>query len=107
MEIEKHIQNGMVSILYSPGFGAGWSTWGGPTMFLIFDKGLVALAKRGASAAEAAAYIEEKLGEDAVPYMGGWRDIAVTELPVGTRFTISEYDGSESVETIDELTIIA
>ena len=30
MTIDKAINDGMVAILYSPGFGAGWSSWNQP-----------------------------------------------------------------------------
>ena len=40
---------------------------------------------------------DEELG-----YAGGAEDVEIEWVPVGTKFVISEYDGSESLETIDE-----
>ena len=39
-----------------------------------------------------------KFGEENMPYMGGARDLEVMEIP-DKPFRITEYDGSESVET--------
>ncbi len=89
-------------ILYSPGFGAGWTTWAsGETARLMLDwPPLIEAVER-----------KEKITEDhpAVlslilacakaggerPYLGGLRDIAVATGEGQVR--IDEYDGSESV----------
>lgn len=108
IEFEKMVRDGKVAVLYSPGFGAGWSTWADDNLkaFAQFDKGLVELAERGAKEDEVEAYIAEKTG-DAYFYLGGWKGIRVEWLPQGTHFIISEYDGSESIDTVDSLTIVA
>ena len=38
-KVEKYVKDGQVAILYSPGYGGGWSTWGEPEM--AWDKRLV------------------------------------------------------------------
>ncbi len=97
VEPEKLIRDGKVAVLVSPGFGAGWSTWiGKDAEFATFDKGLVELVERKASSDEAEAYLEFRGIKDA--YMGGWSDVEVDWLPVGTSFYIHEYDGSESIK---------
>jgi len=90
----------MTDILYSPGFGAGWSTWAddAQALFLTQDKTLVELAKRKASEEEVETYLKS-IYPDNVPYLGGWGNITIRSLPKGTRYIITEYDGSESVQT--------
>ena len=97
------IKDGMVAVLYSPGYGAGWTTWNSDELkeFLFFDKTLVEMAEREASKEEAAAYINEKLGADNDVYMGGW-PCQVEWMKVGTRFRVEEYDGSESLRYRDD-----
>ena len=101
----KTIRNGKVAVLYSPGFGAGWYTWndyhtdgdGSKREFLLFgDEYLISLIEAG-HMNHALNYAKSVLGEDF--YYGGFEDIAIEWLDVGTRFIITEYDGSESIQT--------
>lgn len=98
MVIEKLIEDDKVAILVSPGFGAGWSTWADESIrdFVMFDRRIVEAAMRNASADEAEALVKELTGTDYI-YMGGWDDIRVRWVDVGTTFYINEYDGSESL----------
>lgn len=93
--------NESVGILVSPGYGAGWSSWCGPSggvphEFLLMDQGLIRLAEYGASEEEAEKYIKSKYPRSSV-YMGGWEQIEVNELPSGTRFRVDEYHGYETL----------
>lgn len=98
---EKVIRDGKVAVLYSPGFGAGWSTWCGEyEEFTLFDSGLVALAEAGANAEQVEEYIASK-GIDYL-YAGGWENITIEWLDQGTRFVVEEYDGSERIRTVDD-----
>jgi hypothetical protein len=97
----KLIRDGLVAVLYSPGFGAGWSTWStNDKDFLLFDEGLVRLAETSATMDVAEAYLKENGIDD---YMGGWRDIKIAWLPVGCLFHVVEYDGSEAIEERNKL----
>lgn len=91
-------------ILISPGFGAGWSTWASDDIreFMLFDEGLIQLAKNGAGEHEVEEYIQERLG-DVYVYTGGWSTIKVISIPKGTSFLIDEYDGPESL--VSEITL--
>lgn len=102
MEPEKVIRAGMVAVLVSPGYGAGWSTWagGGLEKVLMFDRAFVEAAEAGVTDVEPV--VKRRLGSDCV-YCGGWRDVEIEWLPVGTAFTIEEYDGSESLRLIADL----
>ena len=97
---------GRVGVLLSPGFGAGWSTWNqGIDFDWVFDKGLVELALRKANKEDVLEYLKEK-GIDR-PYLCGWDDIIIIFLGKGTMFTIKEYDGSESLLLVENLTLVA
>jgi hypothetical protein len=97
------IQNGKVAVLYSTGYGAGWYTWN--TEYgtdLLFDSGIVDLVlarQAGQLPTELEAYITLKYPN---AYLGGVRDLEVRWVPVGTKFRIDEYDGSESIVLFDE-----
>jgi hypothetical protein len=95
----KVIRNGLVAVVYSPGFGAGWSTWdhGEYGDALIFDPMIVDLVEKQ-DVNQLVSYVSLRYPD---LYTGGMRDLTVKWLPQGTLFRINEYDGSESVETMD------
>ena len=96
----KTIRNGMVAVLYSSGYGAGWSTWNLEIPEMLFDSGLVDLVESKADNEKLEAYCTLKWPE---AYLGGLEGIGIEWLPVGTAFRIHEYDGSESVEIRDKI----
>jgi hypothetical protein len=94
----KVVRDGKVAVLYSPTFGAGWSTWDHEYgEALVFDPMLVK-------------YVEEE-NVDAMytyvamrypnVYTGGLSDLTISWIKEGTLFHIEEYDGSESIATMD------
>lgn len=96
--MEKRIVGGRVGVVYSPGFGAGWSTWNEEHKeTLCMDARIVDAVL--SHDLELAATLAETLCGDCV-YTGGSHKLQVTWLPVGTQFEIDEYDGSESVHVI-------
>ena len=82
-----------VGIIYSPGFGAGWSTWGDSGQ--ATDQELAQAIEDGKSSDEI-----YKIAEKNWPgaYLGGLSDCVVEWVEEGTQFIIEEYDGSESIE---------
>jgi hypothetical protein len=94
--VEKYIKDGVVGVLYSPGFGAGWSTWNNND--LAFDADLVKAFVDGGKEAVI------KVADEKYPdiYKGGLDDIEIEWVPQGTAFRINEYDGSESIEYIGD-----
>ena len=96
--MEKVIKDGKVGVLVSPRFGAGFSTWGYPTE-AIFDPTLIELVENE-KWQEAIDFVESTW--DGV-YSGGVQDLKVAWIPEGTKFQITEYDGSESLELLDEI----
>lgn len=94
-----------MKVLISPGYGAGWSTWNDPRM--AFDERLVRAFECGISEEDMKDLCMEcGYGSDmyceAPPYMGGFDDLKVVEIPSGTWFRIAEYDGNEYIITFDE-----
>jgi hypothetical protein len=95
--INKLIDNGKVAVLYSPGFGAGWSTWNKEVPELVFDPAIVKFVETN-QWAELETYVNLKYSSI---YKGGMKDLAIAWLPVGTEFRIGEYDGAENIEIKD------
>lgn len=91
--MEKIIRDGKVAVAVSYGFGAGWSTWNDiDPMDARFNQ----------------LFLDGKVDEvvricdeEALGYAGGAQDVKIEWVPVGTEFIITEYDGSESLETKD------
>jgi len=97
--IKKLIRNGQVAVLYSPGFGAGWSTWNQELPEILFDPIIVDFVEKE-QWDELQTYVTLKYPDI---YDGGLRDLAIAWLDVGAEFRINEYDGAESVEVKEEM----
>ena len=93
--MNKVVENGHVAVIWSPGFGAGWSTWSEPEN--CFDPILVEWIRGGKVGPPPL----DHYGEDS-PYPGGLESAEIDWLPEGTRFEIGEYDGSESIRVLRE-----
>ena len=105
--MNKVIRDGKVAVLYSPGFGAGWYTWNEDHEECIFDPDIVALVEKNDDGKYT---IEiEKLAEEKYEhfYTGGAEDLRIEWLDEGQAFRIDEYDGSETIQTLDSLSLIA
>jgi hypothetical protein len=106
MEYQRRFDDqGLVAVLISRGFGAGWSTWAHDheREGLLFDSRLVDYVLRTSS--EGLAEYAESLGYTS--YTGGAQEVRVEWLEPGTRFMVDDYDGSESIRTFDHLTHVA
>lgn len=91
--INKLIRDGMVAVIVSPGYGAGWSTWNLDMPTLAFAPEIAQALLDGNR--EDAVRLAEALYPDA--YAGGLFGAEVEWVPQGERFTIEEYDGNESL----------
>jgi hypothetical protein len=102
---KRYDDSGNVAVLISPGFGAGWSSWGDGEQRegMLFDSRLVDFVL--AQGTEGLGDYAESLGYTG--YMGGAESVQVEWLESGTRFFIDEYDGSESIRTFDDLCHVA
>lgn len=94
----KCIRNGQVAILYSPGYGAGWSTWEtSHAEFMLHDEKLVELVESESTDKEFEEYVESVYPDEHICCLG-FDQLQVVWVPVGTQFRITEYDGFESIE---------
>jgi hypothetical protein len=104
--MEKVIRDGKVAVLYSPGYGAGWYSWH-RIPELIFHPKLVEMVEAGQQANITEDWILKNTEIDGESvYCGGAEDLDIQWVPVGTRFLIREYDGSESIVLEEELDLI-
>ena len=94
----KVIRDGKVGVLVSPGFGAGFSSWGAPEE-AIFNPTLIELVENE-KFDEAISFVE-KTWEGI--YTGGVYDLYVAWVEEGRRFIVEEYDGAESLLFEDKI----
>lgn len=92
--MEKTVRDGKVAVLVSHGFGAGWYSWH-HIEALVFDPIVVDMVETGRQD-EIEGYVENKYPEED-PYCGGVDRLTVHWVPLGDRFRIDEYDGSETL----------
>ena len=95
--MQKKTVDGLVAVLYSPGFGAGWYTWHSVEE-LLFDPKVVDMVLEKTSVETIELYCKTVYGDG---YYGGAEDLQVAWIPHGTEFVIDEYDGAETLQTKD------
>jgi hypothetical protein len=105
-KIQKVIRDGKVAVLYSRGYGAGWYTWNSDVTQCLFSPEIVALVEQGNKDEITDELCCKLFGVDYF-YAGGSDGLTIEWLPEGTAFRIDEYDGAESIETLDSLTLVA
>ena len=102
---DRFIQEGRVAVLYSPDWGAGWSTWN--TQYeedLIYEPAIVEMILMVDSdtddwVSKATMYLTLKYPD---MYIGDLTQLRIYWVPEGKEFRIVEHDGNESVEVADE-----
>ena len=109
--MEKVIRDGKVAVLYSPGYGAGWSTWcynDDLVETLLFHPLIVEKVESGHENEITAEWLVQQFGEEFEDvYCGGAGQLEIEWLPKGAAFRIDEYDGFETVITNEHLYYIA
>ena len=103
--MEKVIRDGKVAVLVSHGFGAGWYSWNSEHQELLFHPKLVEMVEQKRNKEIDDEWVKENLGIDI--YAGGADGLTIHWLPIGTAFEIYEYDGSESLQTLADLVLVA
>lgn len=101
--MQKKTVDGLVAVLYSPGYGAGWFTFH-KFKDLLFDPKVVEMVQcmhRGEISHLAIENYCKKLHGYA-NYRGA-EDLKIAWLPQGTEFMIKEYDGDETIATKREV----
>ncbi len=92
--MNKLIRDGKVAVLISPGYGAGWYTWNTEHPECLYDPEIVKIVL-GEAKGDISEIADNKFGDDFTAY--GSDQLVVVWVPVGSRFRIDEYDGSESL----------
>ena len=103
---DKVIKNEKVAVAISPGFGAGWTTWNG-NKISPFNPKIIEMIEKGKQSEITEEWCKENLGIKGHICCLGTGDLIIEWLPVGTKFSINEYDGSESIYRDDELEFVA
>jgi hypothetical protein len=98
--MNKLIRDGYVAVLISGDYGAGWSTWNRGHPDMLFDPDIAQMILDEKSDDEIAAAAEAKWPD---VYIGGLDGLAVQWIPVGTEFTVDEYDGFETISYKDQV----
>lgn len=104
--MKKVIRNGKVAVLISNGFGAGWYSWHSKKELLFHPK-IVELVENDMRSEITEELCQELLNSDDYICVLGAGDLDIVWLDEGTAFAIEEYDGAESLRTIDDLVILA
>ncbi|CAB4133556.1 hypothetical protein UFOVP257_278 [uncultured Caudovirales phage] len=86
------IRDGLVAVLYSPGYGAGWYT-AHYIEELLFDPSIVEWLENDEHD-KIKHYVTLKYPD---VYLGGLNNLSIQWVKQGIAFKIDEYDGSESV----------
>lgn len=98
LNVETLVENGLMAVAVSHGFGAGWGTWEG--MELAVDKRVIEVIldfqKNRISFEEAQKAIDYFYPHKDI-YYGGFGNIEIEWVPLGEMFRINEYDGLESI----------
>lgn len=104
MTFEKLYRDDRLGVVYSPGFGAGWSTWACSHIAdqIATDRRIVeaVLAEDRQAANRLASEIAD--ANDAHAYLGCSR-LEVAWVPRGALYRVDEYDGSEAVQQMEDL----
>lgn len=102
-EIQKVVREGKTAVLYSPGYGAGWSTWNeSHKEILLFHPRLVDAVEKGEHSEQQMIELLRELLGDVKIYAGGASDLQICWVTQGARFTVYEYDGFEEIDIISD-----
>jgi len=94
----KCIRDGKVAILYSPGYGAGWSSDNDEKFkeFLLHDEKLVELVETD-QRDKIEDYVKSVFPDEYVCTLGA-KNLKIVWVRKGTQFRIKEYDGYEGID---------
>lgn len=101
--MDKVVRDGMVAVLVSQGWGAGWYSWHGITE-LLYDPHIVnlLLTEPGDVQDKIISYCENKHPDEPTSF-SGVDGLTVVWVPEGEQFIIDEYDGAERVQLLSTM----
>lgn len=94
--MEKLERDGKIAVIYSPGYGAGWSTWNQKKEELCMDARLAELLEAG----NMKKFIARAKEIDPDVYVSESERYEIEWIQKGDRFEIQQYDGDESVRVL-------
>jgi hypothetical protein len=99
--MKKVEKDGKTAVLYSPGYGSGWSSWASDNRkeALCMDARIVEPFLNG----DKTGVVNAALTLFPDMYTGGVKDLEVVWVTKGTQFLVNEYDGRESVQLFDDV----
>lgn len=98
---DKYInEEGLVGVIISPGFGAGFHTWN-DIPGLCFDKDIIQMILEDKPIQELADFVEAKYEHTGYVSTIGLSAAEIKWVKPGTQFFIDEYDGFESLTPIE------
>ena len=98
---DKYINaKGLVGVIISPEFGAGFHTWN-EIPGLCFDRDIIQMIIEDKPIQEISDFVEAKYEHTGYVSTLGLRDVEITWLKPGTQFFLNEYDGNESIILIE------
>ena len=102
--MKRVVKDGKVAVCYSPGYGAGWSSWAEDELqeTLMFHPAIVNMILEGKQNLIDEQWLIENLGKEyEYIYTGDVQTLTIEWVPQGSLVRINEYDGYESVEIYD------
>lgn len=99
MSVCKLVKDGLVAVLYSPGYGSGWYSHNTDYPECLFDPKIIELVEQDKKLS-IPDYCLKKYGLDF--FSGGYKTLRISWIPVGTRFTVQQYDGHETIMYLDD-----
>lgn len=100
--MRKQLIGGKISIIYHPGYGAGWYTWHG-IREALFDPTIIEHI-RNETFEEGQKYLEETYNLDSSVY--NIKELDIFYVMPGSKFLVMEYDGSETIISSDQIQFI-
>lgn len=98
---DKYInEEGLVGVIISPGFGAGFHSWN-DIPGLCFDKDIIQMIIEDKSIQELADFVKAKYEHTGYVSTLGLAQAEVHWVKPGAQFFIDEYDGFESITPIE------
>lgn len=99
--MKRVVKDGKVAVCYSPGYGAGWSSWADDELqeTLIFHPAIVNMVLEGKQGLINDKWLVDNFGEE-YDYVCtvDVENLTIEWVPQGSLVRINEYDGFESVE---------
>lgn len=98
--MKKLCKEGLVAVLVSRGYGAGWTTWNYQYPEMLFDPDIAQMILDCRQEDDILALATARYPD---AYLGGLEGLFVQWVPEGVRFRVHEYDGAESLEFQSEM----